>query len=549
MSFPAICTTSSQILNLLRDCINIRNLQQVHTQIICKGFEQDHIVVNQFISVSNSFSSSVAYATSVFERILQPNIYLWNTLIKGYCEHSSLVQSLSLFNRMKKCSDVVPDGYTLTSLVRACSAVLSLRDGLAVHALVIRYGTNSNVFVGSSLITFYGKCKEIECARRLFDEIPLKNEVSWTAIIVGYVNFGDFSEAQKLFNKMPQKNLVSWNVMITAFVKFGDLNTAKRLFDGMPERNVVSFTTMIDGYAKAGDMVSARVLFEQSTGRDIISWSAMISGYAQNGQPNEAVKLFFEMMSVNLRPDEFVMVSLMSACSQIGCLDLARRVDSYVKQSLSNLHQPHVAAALVDMNAKCGNMDRAIALFEEIPKRDVILYCSLMQALSIHGRCEEAVGLFDRMLKEGLVPDGVAFTVILTACSRGELVEDAFRFVTAMINDYSLKPSPDHYACMVDLLGRSGKLKAAYNLLIKTTPIEAYAGAWGALLGACKLHSDIELGEEIACRLFELEPLNAGNYVLLSGLYASIDRWLDVSHLRDKMSERGIRKIPGRSWI
>nr|GMC62870.1 putative pentatricopeptide repeat-containing protein At5g37570 isoform X1 [Ipomoea batatas] len=548
MSVPAICAASSQIVNLLRACTSIRNLKQVHTHIICKGFEQNHIIITQFISHCNSFSSSVAYATGVFERVLQPNIYLWNSLIKGHSEQSSLAQSLSLFNQMKKCLDVVPDGYTLTSLIKACSNVLALRDGQAVHGLVVRYGTDNNVFVGSTLIDFYGKCKEIECARRLFDEMPVRNEVSWTAIIVGYVNIGDFLEAQKLFNEMPKKNLVSWNVMISAFVKFGDLNTAKRLFDGMPERNVVSFTTMIDGFAKAGDMVSARFLFDQSSERDIVSWSAMISGYAQNGQPDEAVKLFFEMMSLHCRPDEFVMVSLMSACSQIGCLDLARRVDSYIKQSSFDLHQPHVAAALVDMNAKCGNMDRAMTLFEEIPKHDVILYCSLMQALSVHGRGEEAVGLFDRMLGEGLVPDGVAFTVILTACSRGGLVEEGFHFFDSMIKEYSLKPSPDHYACMVDLLGRSGKLKAAYNL-IRAMPIETYAGASGALLGACKLHSDIELGEEIARKLFELEPLNAGNYVLLSDIYAAADRWLDVSYLRDKMCERGIRKIPGRSWV
>ncbi|RAL46956.1 hypothetical protein DM860_016590 [Cuscuta australis] len=549
MSTPAVCTAPSRLLNLLRACISIRNLKQVHTHIIRKGFEQDQVIISQFISISNLFSSNVAYATRVFECILHPNIYTWNTLIKVYCEHSSLAQSLSLLNQMKQISDVVPDGYTLTSLLRACSTVLALREGMAVHALVVRYGADSNVFVGSALVNLYGKCKEIECARRLFDEMSFKNEVSWTTLIVGYVNLGDFSEAQKLFNKMPQKNLVTWNVMISAFVKFGKLTTAKKLFDEMPERNVISFTIMIDGCAKAGDMVSARFLFDQSNEKDIIAWSAMISGYAQNGQPVEAVKLFFEMMSINLRPDEFVMVSLMSACSQIGCLDLAKRVDCYVMQSSFNLHQPHVAAALVDMNAKCGNMDRAMALFEEIPKRDVILYCSLMQALSVHGRSEEAVRLFDRMLSEGLVPDGVAFTVILTACSRGGLVEEGSRFVNSMINDYALVPSPDHYACIVDLLGRSGKLKAAYNLLLRAKPIEAYAGAWGALLGACQRHCDIELGEEIAHVLFEIEPLNAGNYVLLSGLYASINRWLDVSYLRDKMCERGIRKLPGRSWV
>ncbi|VFQ99263.1 unnamed protein product [Cuscuta campestris] len=260
--------------------------------------------------------------------------------IRGHLRHGRRRSASGSINRLLLWRNVVPDGYTLTSLLRACSTVLALREGMAVHALVV-----------------------------------------------------------------------------SAFVKFGKLTTAKKLFDEMPERNVISFTIMIDGCAKAGDMVSARFLFDQSNEKDIIAWSAMISGYAQNGQPVEAVKLFFEMMSINLRPDEFVMVSLMSACSQIGCLDLARRVDCYVMQSSFNLHQPHVAAALVDMNAKCGNMDRAMALFEEIPKRDVILYCSLMQALSKENELLKRAHQFEKksLWKHGSVHGDHCFSLVVMA--------------------------------------------------------------------------------------------------------------------------------------
>ncbi|KAK3042817.1 hypothetical protein RJ639_001090 [Escallonia herrerae] len=193
-------------------------------------------------------------------------------------------------------------------------------------------------------------------------------------------------------------------------------------------------------------------------------------------------------------------------------------------------------------------MDRATMLFEEMPKRDLISYCSMIQGLSIHGRGAQAVGLFARMLNEEVAPDDVAFTVILTACSHAGLVKEGCHYFDAMINDYSIVPSPDHYACMVDVLGRSGKLKAAYEL-IKSMPVEPHTGAWGALLGACNLHGDIELGKEIADRLFELEPLNAGNYVALSNIYAAADRWVDVSSVRSKMSERGVRKVLGCSRI
>ncbi|KAJ4964619.1 hypothetical protein NE237_016468 [Protea cynaroides] len=556
MSLPSRCSGalwkcgtpdwSLFISSLLKACRTIRNLEQVHTLVIRKGAEQDNLLITQFICRCNSFSN-IGYATSVFDRVCQPNIYLWNSIIKGYCDFSSVSETITIFNRMKS-SEVVPDEFTFPSLIKACSGVSAIRKGRAFHGSIVRYGIETDIFVSTSLIDFYGKCCEIECARKIFDGMSHRNEFSWTAMIVGYVTLGDLAAAVKLFNAMPCRNPASWNAMIGGYVKFGDLTTARKLFDQMPERNVVSFTSLICGYAKAGDMASARFLFDQSPVRDIVLWSALISGYAQNGQPNEAVKIFLEMHSKNVRPDEFVMVSLMSACSQVGNLELAKWVDSYVVQNAMDLCRAHVTAALIDMNAKCGNLERASCLFEEMPRRDLFSYCSMIQGLSIHGLGAKAVRLFSRMLDEGMTPDDVAFTVVLNACSHAGLVEDGCLYFNSMKNDYSIIPSPDHYACMVDLLGRSGELKAAYEL-IKSMPMEPHAGAWGALLGACRLHCDIELGEVVASRLFELEPRSAGSYVLLSNIYAAADRWLDVSNVRNLMREKGIRKIPGVSWI
>ncbi|OMO68450.1 hypothetical protein COLO4_29656 [Corchorus olitorius] len=302
-----------------------------------------------------------------------------------------------------------------------------------------------------------------------------RNVVSWTALLVAYINIGDFVEAKRVFDVMPESNVATWNSLIGGLVKIGDLRNARKLFDEMRERDVVSYTTMIDGYAKAGDMASARFLFEQAPERDVVAWTALISG-----------------------------------------------------RSEIDVRQSHVMAALIDMNAKCGNVDRAAKLFEEIPKRDLISYCSMIQGLVIHGQDAQAIELFNKMISEGLIPDEVAFTIVLNACSRAGLVEEGWHYFETMKNEYSIVPTPDHYACMIDLLSRKGRLKVAYELL-KSMPVEPHAGAWGALLGACKLHSDVELGKEVAARLFELEPLNAGNYVLLSNIYAAAEQWLDVS--------------------
>ncbi|XP_022132921.1 putative pentatricopeptide repeat-containing protein At5g37570 [Momordica charantia] len=534
------------ISDLLKFCKTPIDLKQVHARIVQKGLEQDHFLVTQFISSSNSFAN-IFYSTSVFDRVVSPSTFLWNSLVRGYCKKLHFVDTISLFVRMKR-EDGVPDRYTFPSLLKACASEGKVIEGMVLHGSILRCGVDGDLYVTTSLVNVYGKGGLVDCARKVFDGMSQKNVVSWTAMIVGYSNIGNLVEAKKLFDSMPERNVASWNALIGGCMKMGDLKSAEKVFDEMPEKNVVSFTTMIDGYAKAGDMVSARKLFQQAPERDIVAWSALISGYTQNGHPNEAVETFLEMGLRNVKPDEFVLASLMSACSQVGNLDLAKWVDSYATKLLIDLRGAHVRAALIDMNAKCGNMERAMNLFDEMPKRDLISYCSIMQGLSIHGRGDQAVSLFERMLDEGLTPDEVAFTVILTACSRAGFVDEGWHYFEFMRSKYSMIPSPDHYACIVDLLSRSGRLKAAYEL-IKSVPVQSHAGAWGALLGACKLYCNSELAEVVASRLIELEPQNAGNYVLLSNIYAAAERWLDVSVVRNQMNERGVRKIPGCSWI
>ncbi|GAB2281260.1 hypothetical protein Dimus_015864 [Dionaea muscipula] len=451
-----------------------------------------------------------------------------------------------------------PDAYTLPPLIQRCVKESEGLVGRGIHGLVVKNGIQSSVHVGSCLIGFYGKCGDVGDARNLFDEMPERNEVSWTSMIVVYTNSERLVDARRVFDEMieearrgidimPWGYMAAWKAMICGYVKFGDLISARKLFEEMPVKDVVSYTAMVDGYGKSGDMVSARYLFEQCQRKDVFLWSALLSGYSQNGQPNEAVNMFLEMQGNNVRPDEHIMVSVMSACSQLGQLELAKWVDSYMRSGSFDLKNTHVVAALVNMNAKCGNVERALSLFNNMPRRDLILYCSMIQGLSAHGQGSKAVGLFYQMLSEGLTPDDVAFTVILNACSRQGLVEEGYRFFELMRNESSIVPSPDHYSCMVDLFGRSGQLRAAFDL-INSMPVEHHVGAWGALLGACKLHCATELGEEVAARLVKLEPGNAGNYILLSNIYAAADRWMDVTVLRNQMVAQGLKVIPGRSW-
>ncbi|XVF07592.1 hypothetical protein REPUB_Repub06bG0152800 [Reevesia pubescens] len=245
----------------------------------------------------------------------------------------------------------LPDKYTYPLVIKACSSEFKAWEGKMLHGLALKSGGKEDVFVGTSLVDFYAKIKEIMNARKMFDEMPERNVVSWTALFVGYGIVGDFVEAKRVFELMPERNVAAWNALMGGLVKTGDLANARKLFDEMPERSVISYTTMIDGYAKAGDMASARFLFEQAPVRDIVAWSALISGYEQNGQPNEAVKIFIRMREMDVKPDAFVFVSLMSACSQVGSLELAKWVDCCLSQSELDVRQAHILAALIDMNA------------------------------------------------------------------------------------------------------------------------------------------------------------------------------------------------------
>ncbi|KAG0485719.1 hypothetical protein HPP92_009798 [Vanilla planifolia] len=538
-------SSSLPVASLLSLCRSLRSLEQIHSLIIRKGLEQHQVLLCRFLGLCSSLSA-IIYAKEVFFRISSPNIIHWNTLLSASSNLSSLSSTISLFNIMR-CSQI-PDHYSFPCLLKSCTAHLALSVGASLHSLLHRMDLDDDLYIRTSLVDFYGKCGQVDASRKLFETMLYRNEVSWTAMIDCYFNNGDYTSARALFDEMPERNGVSWNVMIGGYVNAGDLITAREVFNMMPERNVVSFTVMIDGYAKAGDMPSARFLFEKLSTKDIFVWSVMISGYAQNCQPSHSLKLFLEMYNLEIKPDQAVLVGLMSACAQLGRVSLAKWVDSYVGKMSTYTDSPQLSSALIDMNAKCGDMARAAFLFDSMQIRDLVSYCSMMQGYSMHGSAGKSVELFDQMLKEGIIPDDIAFTVILAACGQAGLIEEGNRFFKLMKDDYSIVPSPDHYACIVDLLGRAGMLKEAYHI-VRSMPIGPHAGVWGALLAACRMHSNAELAELALSRIYEIEPHNAGNFVSISNIYAAQNRWADVSQIRMLMRSKGLRKIPGCTWI
>ncbi|KAI3934228.1 hypothetical protein MKW92_034363, partial [Papaver armeniacum] len=273
---------------------------------------------------------------------------------------------------------IKPDNYTYPFLLNSCATLSALKQGVEIHGRILRTGFLLYTPVSNALIDMYGKCNSLDQSRWVFDEMLDRDVVSYNALIGAHARLGEeMSQAQRVFDHMPVRNAISWNGMIVGYVNGGDLSSARRIFDKMPERNVVSWTTMLVGYAKSGYMDSARFLFDSMPERNIIAWTAMINGYAQNGRPNEALELFRGMEKARIKPEAVTMTGVISASAQLGGTELANWIGSYVDREGIERNEK-ILTALIDMHAKCGNMEEACRLFRGIPSPDVFSYSALI---------------------------------------------------------------------------------------------------------------------------------------------------------------------------
>ncbi|RCV09471.1 hypothetical protein SETIT_2G031700v2 [Setaria italica] len=308
--------------------------------------------------------------------------------------------------------------------------------------------------------------------------------------------------------------------------------------------------SLVHFYGACGLFESAHRVFDEIPVRErnLVSWNSMLNGFAANGRPNEVLTVFREMMDVDFAPDGFTMVSVLTACAEIGALALGRRVHVYLAK-VGLVGNSHVGNALIDLYAKCGGVDDARRVFEEMGAgRTVVSWTSLIVGLAVNGFGKEALELFSVMEREKLVPTEITMVGVLYACSHCGLVDDGFMYFDRMKEEYGITPRIEHLGCMVDLLGRAGKVEEAYDYIV-TMPLEPNAVVWRTLLGACAMHKKLELGEAAWARLIELDPGHSGDYVLLSNLYAAVGRWADVHVLRKTMVKDGVRKNPGRSLV
>ncbi|KAM7527591.1 hypothetical protein LguiB_031001 [Lonicera macranthoides] len=336
--------------------------------------------------------------------------------------------------------------------------------------------------------------------------------------------------------------------MITCYCKLGNIDSAQLMFDQNPVKDVVSWNAMMDGYCKSGQLMSAEELFTRmGAAKNFVTWNTMIAGYVHCREFGRALNVFQQMQAERVKPTEVTMVSLLSACAHLGALDMGGWIHAYIKRNRYKIDVV-LGNALIDMYCKCGSIEAALDVFHGLHVKNIFCWNSIIVGLGMHGYGKEAIDMFISMVKEGIKPDGVTFVGLLCACSHSGMITTGRRYFSQMHNIYGIEPGIEHYGCMVDLLGRSGHLEEALEL-IGTMRMKPNSMVWGSLLRACQMHKDTKVGEQVTERLLDLDPCDGGNYVFLSNLYASLNRWKDVDTCRKLMVETGVTKTPGCSSI
>lgn len=503
------------IVNQLKICSSRKQLESLYSLMLKNGAIKDCFLMNQFIATCSTLNNP-GFATLAFSQMENPNVFVYNALVRAFVHCGSPLKALLLYIDMLRTQNVATS-YTLSSVIKGCTLMCGLRLGECVHGQIWKYGFGSHVFVQTGLIDFYSNLGRVDLARLVFDEMPERDNFAWAA-------------------------------MVSAHASASDLGSARSLFDEMPEKIAVACNAMINGYARIGDVESAELLFKEMSRKDLISWTTMINCYSQNRKYGLAIEVFYDMKSNLITPDEVTMTSVISACAHLGVLDQGKDMHLYVMQKGFDLGV-HIGSALIDMYAKCGSLERSLLVFYKLREKNLFCWNSVIDGLAVHGYAEEALTLFSRMEKEKVKPNGITFVSVLTACTHAGLVEKGRKTFLRMTQEYGIAPEMEHYGCMVDLLCKAGLLEEALEI-IRSMKIEPNAVIWGALLGGCKLQKNLEIAQVAVGKLSVLEPNNSGYYTLLLNMYANANRWSEVAQIRAFLRELGVGKeYPGSSWI
>ncbi|XP_051152998.1 pentatricopeptide repeat-containing protein At5g66520-like [Andrographis paniculata] len=485
MASISLANSRASQLNNLDSCSSMAELKQRHACIVKLGLSSDNDAMGRVIKFC-SLSKSAD---------LDYALKVFDTLPRPDAFiYNTIFRGYLQEHMYRRCivlyakmldSFVTPNKFSFPPVIRACCVDLAVKEGKQVHAQVIKFGFGQDSFCQNNLIHMYVNFDSLEEGRRVFDNLEKKDDVSWTTLISGYSSQGFVGEALGIFESLPVKNSAAWNAVIAAFV--------------------------------------------------------------QNNRFHEAISLFNRMRNENVSIDKFVAASMLSACTGLGALKQGEWIHDYINSSGIEV-DAKLATTIIDMYCKCGCVDKALELFNGLSCKGISSWNCMIGGLAMHGKGKAAIDLFKKMEAATARPDYITFVNVLTACAHSGLVEEGRYYFSYMTEAYGIVPGIEHYGCFVDLLGRAGLLVEARKV-IDDMPVRADAGVLGALLGACRIHGNIDMAEEIGKQVIELDPNNSGRYVLLANLYAKAGRWEEVANIRKLMNDRGVKKVAGFSIV
>ncbi|KAI5660542.1 hypothetical protein M9H77_29335 [Catharanthus roseus] len=539
---------------VLRTCggtEDIRRGREIHVHVVRFGFESDVDVVNALITMYVK-CGDLGCARKLFDGMPRRDRISWNAMISGYFENGGFLEGLRLFLLMQEFC-IQPDLMTMTSVISACEVLGDVRLGKALHGYVARAEFGRDVSVDNILIQMYSSVGSWEEAEKVFNRIESKDVVSWTAMISGYEKNGLPEMSVKTYEMMEANDIMPDEITIasvlSACASLSLFELGTKLHELAKRTGLISYiivaNTLIDFYSKCKCIDKALDIFYQIPDKNVISWTSIILGLRINNRSFEAL-IFFRQMKVNLNPNDVTLVSVLGACGRIGALMCGKEIHAHVLRNRLAF-DGFLPNALLDMYVRCGRMGPAWNQFNT-QKQDVASWNVLLTGYAQEGHGALAVELFSRMMISGVEPDEITFISLLRACSRSGMVPEGLKYFDDMKNKHCIVPNLKHYACMVDLLGRAGKLDDAFEFIQKM-PVEPDTAIWGALLNSCRIHRRVDLGEVAAKHIIEMDKESMGYYILLCNFYSDSGKWDEIARLRRIMREKGLTVDPGCSWV
>ncbi|XP_030507399.2 pentatricopeptide repeat-containing protein At2g13600 isoform X1 [Cannabis sativa] len=528
---------------------------QIHQIAIKSGYKNDVFIVNALLNMYSD-CGSLDSSCRLFENVSKRDVALWNSMMKAYLEYGIYDEAVSLFTAMKM-EGIREDKRTIAILLSSCSSLADgTRFGKSLHAHVIKTKMEIDTSLGNALLSMYAELNCVKAAQNVFKEMIGPAVVSWNTSIMALACNRLRGEAWNLFEAMRALKIeLNSHTIISIMAACDDeiyLNIGRAIHGFVIklgiEIDLSLNTALTDMYMNCGDEATAMNLFESYPNKDVISWNAIIASLVKNNQGEKAHLLFSHMIS-EVEPNDVTIINMLSSFTHLAALTRGQCFHAYAtRRQFSFDNNLSLANAFVTMYARCGSMQNAEKVFKILPRRNIVTWNALIAGYATHGRGHDAIQALLKMIEDGLSPNAATFTAVLSACRHCGFVEKGLLLFHTMVHDFKINPELVHYGCVVDLLCRGGRLNEAREF-IESMPIEPDASLWRALLSACRLNSNIKLAANIFDKLVELEPMNAGNYILLSNIYAAAGLWLEVRKIRLLLQEKGLKKSPGLSWI